>query len=204
MESNFDRLINKFKSDVPDNVKVEIDKISVFIKKFVSENGFVIKFHNSCSTGFAGVRTKNFIIICSPKMLDTIADFIYVIFHEIRHEIQINRLMKQNPLSGDFEDFEEFFHHYWDLEMDADEFAKERTKYIIDILNLSDEEKKKYFKIGNLITNYPMMSLMVKNATFPLFNQVLEIKKSLPDGEKVDVSDLPLVKRIMDKLEDFF
>lgn len=204
MESNFDRLVNKFKSDVPDNVKVEIDKISVFIKKFVTENGFLIKFYNSCSTGFSGVRTKNFIIICSPQMFHTISDFVYVIFHEIRHEIQINRLMKQNPLSGDIEDFEEFFRHYWDLEMDADEFAKERTKYIIDILNLSDEEKKKYFKIGYQITNYPMMSSMIKNATLPLFNQVLEIKKSLPDGEKVDVSDLPLVKRIMDKLEDFF
>jgi hypothetical protein len=40
--------------------------------------------------------------------------------------------------------------------------------------------------------------------TKPLFNQVMEIKKSLPKDQKVDVSDLPLVKRILDKLEDLF
>ncbi len=204
MKSNFDILMEKFKSEVPDNVKIEIDKISTFIKKFVSENGFVVKFYNSCSAGFSGVRTKNFVIICSPQKFHTIADFVYVIFHEIRHEIQISRLKKQNPLSGDFEDFENFFELYWDLEMDADEFAKERTNYIVSILNLSEQEKNKHFKIGNYIENYPTMSRMIKGATFPLFNQVLEIKKSLPDGEKVDVSDLPIVKKIMDKLEDFF
>lgn len=204
MKSNFDNLIDKFKDNVPDNVKKEIDRVSDFIKKYVSENNFVIKFHNSCSTGFAGVRTKNFIIICSPQNFNSISDFVYVIFHEIQHEIQINHLKKNNPLSGDLEDFENFFESYWELEMDADKTAKEKTDFIISILNITEEEKNKYFKLGKLASEYPMMSEMIKNATRPLFNQVMEIKKSLPSDQKVDVSDLPIVKRILDKLEELF
>lgn len=204
MKSNFDILIDRFKTGVPENVKIEIDRISNFIKKFVSENGFILKFHNSCNTGFAGVRTRNFVIICSPQNFHTIADFVYIIFHEIRHEIQINRLKKENPLSGNFDDFEKFFEHYWSLEMDADEFAKERTDYIVSILELPKEEKNKYFKISDTIVRYPTTSNFIKQMTLPLFKQVLEIKKTLPEDQEVDVSDLPLVKRIMDKLEDFF
>jgi hypothetical protein len=204
MKSNFDNLIDKFKVNVPDNIKKEIDRVSDFIKKYVSENNFVIKFHNSCSTGFAGVRTRNFIIICSPQTFNNISDFIYVIFHEIQHEIQMGRLMKTNPLSGDIEDFENFFESYWELELDADTVAKEKTDFIISLLNITNEEKTKYFKISPYINNYPMMSEMIKNATRPLFYQVMEIKNSLPSDQKVDVSDLPIVKRILDKLEELF
>jgi len=204
MKSNFDNLIDKFKDNVPENVKKEIDRVSDFIKKYVSENNFIIKFHNSCSTGFAGVRTKNFIIICSPQNFNSISDFVYVIFHEIQHEIQISHLKKNNPLSGDLEDFENFFESYWELEMDADKTAKEKTDFIISLLNITEEEKNKYFKLGKLASEYPMMSNTIKIMTKPLFNQVLEIKKSLPKDQKVDVSDLPLVKRILDKLEDLF
>jgi hypothetical protein len=90
------------------------------------------------------------------------------------------------------------------LELDADTVAKEKTDFIISLLNITNEEKTKYFKISPYINNYPMMSEMIKNATRPLFYQVMEIKNSLPSDQKVDVSDLPIVKRILDKLEELF
>lgn len=201
--SNFDKLIAKFKNEVPDHIKKEIDRISEYIKDYIIENNFVVKFHNSCMVGFAGVRTKNFIIICSPQSFISISDFIYVIFHEIRHEIQIKELKRENPLSGDLKNFEEFFELYWDLEMDADTFAKEKTNEILSHLNISEDDKAKYFKISKHIESYPMMSNIIKRSITPLFNEMLQIKEKIGEDNQVDVSDLQLVSKIMDKLEDF-
>jgi hypothetical protein len=108
--SNFDKLINSFRSDFPQDLQNKVDSISLYVKNYVRENGFNIKFLNSCRTGFKGVRTNNFIIICSPMQIENIGDFLYTIFHEIRHEEQMGKLKIDNPLTGQLEDFEKLFH----------------------------------------------------------------------------------------------
>lgn len=53
--SNFDKVIDKFKLSFPDEYKNEVDKISDYVKSYIRDNNYTIKFLNSCSTGFSGV-----------------------------------------------------------------------------------------------------------------------------------------------------
>jgi hypothetical protein len=84
--SNLSRLLDKFKNKFPDEFKPKVDIIENFIVEYIIKNELNVRFLNSCSTGFAGVRTRDQIIICSPSNMNTIGDFLYTIFHEIRHE----------------------------------------------------------------------------------------------------------------------
>ena len=70
---------------------------------------------NNCQVPFKGTRTKDFIIICSPELYSSLPDLIYIIFHEIRHEIQMGELKQINPLSGDLENFDELYDIYWKI-----------------------------------------------------------------------------------------
>ena len=202
-KSNFDTLMEKFKESFPDEYKDKVDKISEFVKNYIIQHEFQIKFLNSCNTGFMGVRTKKFIIICSPYNMKKIGDFIYTIFHEIRHEEQMSESMLNlpNPLTGDLEDFEELYRNYWQLELDADEFAKKKIAELVLKLQLPIELSKEQFSLSPYVQNYPTVSNIVKNHIQSLVDQIKQMKMAGMDYE--DISDHPFVKKHLDKIEDF-
>ena len=100
--------------------------------------------------------------------------------------------------SLNIEDFEEFYKIYWDMEMDADRYGKDWVKKIGDVLKLSDKE---YF-LDKMVENYPTMSGMIKQMMTQLHNHVQILKKQ--GMTYTDISDLDIVKKHLDKLEDMF
>jgi len=200
--SNFDKLINSFRSDFPQDLQNKVDSISLYVKNYVRENGFNIKFLNSCRTGFKGVRTNNFIIICSPMQIENIGDFLYTIFHEIRHEEQIGKLKIDNPLTGQLEDFEKLFEDYWKLELDADEFAKKNISELVLKFGIPIGTAKQNFRLSPYVENYPSTSKMVKNYMKTIVDDIKNMRKS--GMEYNDIADHPVVKNHLEKLEEFF
>jgi hypothetical protein len=200
--SNFDKLINSFRSDFPQDLQNKVDSISLYVKNYVRENGFNIKFLNSCRTGFKGVRTNNFIIICSPMQIENIGDFLYTIFHEIRHEEQMGKLKIDNPLTGQLEDFEKLFEDYWKLELDADEFAKKKISELVLKFEIPIGTAKQNFRLSTYVENYPSTSKMVKNYMKTIVDDIKNMRKS--GMEYNDIADHPVVKNHLEKLEDFF
>ena len=201
-QSHLNRLLDQFKSRFPEEYKSKVDIISKFIVDYIQDRNFRVKFLNSCSAGFSGVRTKDQIIICAPNTMGSLGDFLYTIFHEIRHEEQLGELKMDNPLVDyDLEDFEKLSQKYWEMEMDADKFAKEMVAKIIIKLNIPLEVAKDYFKLSGYIENYPSMSKMVISSLQHIVSGIKDIKKS--GGEFGDIQDHPMVKRFVDKLENF-
>jgi hypothetical protein len=200
--SNFDKLINSFRSDFPQDLQNKVDSISLYVKNYVRDNGFNIKFLNSCRTGFKGVRTNNFIIICSPMQIENIGDFLYTIFHEIRHEEQMGKLKIDNPLTGQLEDFEKLFEDYWKLELDADEFAKKKISELVLKFGIPIGTAKQNFRLSPYVENYPSTSKMVKNYMKTIVDDIKNMRKS--GMEYNDIADHPVVKNHLEKLEDFF
>ena len=202
--SNFSRLLDKFKNSLPEDLQSKVDVIKDFVVNYIQENDLNVKFLNSCSSsaGFKGVRTRDQIIICSPISMETIGDFLYTIFHEIRHEQQIRDLKMINPLTDfDLEDFEALYEQYWDMELDADKFAKEMVARLVIKLEIPIEIAKKLFSLSPYVQQYPTMSNMVRGSVQQIINDIKRIKKS--GGEYTDIQDHPIVKRHIDKLEDF-
>lgn len=200
--SNLSRLLDKFKSKFPDEFKSKVDDIEKFIVEYIVKNEFNVRFLNSCSTGFAGVRTRDQIIICSPSNMNTIGDFLYTIFHEIRHEQQMGDIKMLNPLQDfDLEDFEKLYEQYWEMELDSDQFAKNMVAKLIIKLDIPIEVAKKQFGLSEYIKNYPNMSELIKSQMRMIINNIKEIKKS--GGEYIDIQDHPMVKRHLEKLENF-
>ncbi len=202
--SNFDKLMNSFKTDFPQELQNKVDSISSYVKDYVRQNGFNIKFLNFCSskTGYKGVRTANFIIICSPTQIENIGDFLYTIFHEIRHEEQMGKLKIDNPLSGQLENFEKLFEDYWKLELDADEFAKKKISEMVLKFNIPIGTAKQNFRLSNYVENYPSASKMVKNFMKTIVSDIQNMRKS--GMEYNDIADHPVVKNHLEKLEEFF
>jgi hypothetical protein len=200
--SNFDKLINSFRSDFPQDLQNKVDSISLYVKNYVRDNGFNIKFLNSCRTGFKGVRTNNFIIICSPMQIENMGDFLYTIFHEIRHEEQMGKLKIDNPLTGQLEDFEKLFEDYWKLELDADEFAKKKISELVLKFGIPIGTAKQNFRLSPYVENYPSTSKMVKNYMKTIVDDIKNMRKS--GMEYNDIADHPVVKNHLEKLEDFF
>lgn len=202
-KSNFHSLMEKFKESFPPEYKKNVDEISTIIKNYIVDHGFQIKFLNSCNTGFMGVRTNKFIIICSPHNMEKIGDFIYTIFHEIRHEEQMSKdvLNLPNPLTGDLSDFEDLFKNYWNLELDADSFAKKKIAEIVVGLNLPIELSKKHFSLSPYVQNYPSLSNMIKGHIQSLVSEIKMMKDQGMDFK--DIADHPFVKKHLDYLEDF-
>jgi hypothetical protein len=196
--TNYQAVINNFKKILPNNYSNKIDEVFDDIKTFIEKEGFVLKVLNNCQVGFKGVRTKNFIIICSPHTYNNLADLVYVIFHEIRHEIQMGKLKQINPLSGDIENFEELYEMYWDMEMDAHEYGLEWVQKVGNIINLP----KEYYTLTSMITTYPSMSKMVKTQIQQIHKTINGLKQNGYDYN--DISDLPMIKSLVDKLEDLF
>jgi hypothetical protein len=136
--------------------------------------------------------------------MGTFGDFIYTIFHEIRHEEQMdkNMLGLDNPLTDyDLEDFEKIAKKYWELEMDADNFAKEMVAKLVIKLGIPINIAKEQFKLSPYIENYPTMSSMVMYGLKQIIDGIKNIKKS--GGEYTDIQDHPMVKKHLDRLENF-
>ena len=200
--SNFSRLLDKFKDSFPQDLQSKVDIIENFIVNYIQENNLNVKFLNSCNAGFKGVRTRDQIIICSPFGMETIGDFLYTIFHEIRHEQQIRDLKMLNPLTDfDLEDFEALYEQYWNMELDADKFAKEMVAKLVIKLGIPIDIAKKLFSLSPYVEQYPRMSNMVRGGIQQIINDIKRIKKS--GGEYTDIQDHPVVQRHIDKLEDF-
>jgi hypothetical protein len=202
VQSNFDRLLDKFKENFPDELKSKAEAIKKFVSHYVEEKGYTIKFLNSCSTGFHGVRTKDQIIICSPSNMNTIGDFLYTLFHEMRHEQQLSELKEKNPLTDyDLDDFETLYEQYWKMELDADKFGKEMVAKLVMALNIPIDFAKQQFSLSPYINQYPSMSLMVRMNIKNIISQIQQLKDY--GIEFTDIQDHPIVKRHLDKLENF-
>ena len=200
--SNLSRLLNQFRQNFPEELKPKVDVIEKFIVNYINKNEINIKFLNSCSTGFSGVRTRDQVIICSPMNMKTMGDFLYTIFHEIRHEQQVRDIKMLNPLTDfDLEDFEALAEQYWEMELDADQFAKNMVAKIIIKLGIPIEDAKNLFTLSPYIQNYPSMSKMVTSSLAQIVAGIKQIKKS--GAEYEDIQDHPMVKRFIDKLENF-
>ena len=195
-------MLDHFKNNFPESEKDKVDTIQKFIENYINSNDITVKFLHSCRTGFGGVRTKDQVIICSPMNMGTIGDFLYTIFHEIRHEQQISEIKMPNPLTDyDLEDFENLYNQYWEMELDSDQFAKNMVAKLVIKLGIPIGLAKKQFGLSEYIKNYPNMSQMVKQQMRYIINNIKEIKKS--GAEYIDIQDHPMVKRHLEKLEDF-
>ena len=201
-KSNLDKVLDKFKMKFPDEYKSKVDTIGEFVVDYIKKHNFTVKYLNSCSTGFAGVRTKNQIIICSPNDMTSLSDFLYTIFHEIRHEEQISHIKMPNPLTDyDLEDFESLSEQYWKMEMDADKFGKEMLAKLIIKLELPMDIIRQHFKLSPFIEKYPSMSNMIKHSLKQIVDGIKMIRRN--GGEYEDIQDHPLVKRHIEHLENF-
>ena len=199
--SHFDKVMDKFKSSFPEEHKNEVDKISDYVKSYIRDNNYTVKFLNSCSTGFSGVRLDKAIVICSPNFMSGIGDFLYTIFHEMRHEQQISVFKMGNPTIDSLDDFEELSEKYWEMELDADEFAKKKIAEIVMNSKIPVEKAKILFRLSEYIEKYPTLSKMVKFQITQLANQLKYMRDS---GQEIkDISDHPFVKQHLDKLEEF-
>ena len=196
--SNYDRVIDKFRKDIPEDKMKEYDLISEKIKDFIQDRGYTIKVLNSCSTGFKGVRTSNMIILCSPDMFPNFASFVYVLFHELKHEQQMSDFDMKDSYMGDIEDFEEFFKIYWEMEMDADNYGKDWVKKIGDVLKLPQD----VYHLDKMIESYPTMSNMIKQMMLHLHREVQTLKSK--GFDYTDIGDLDIVKKHLQNLEDMF
>jgi hypothetical protein len=201
-QSNLDRLMDQFKYQFPDNLQSKVPVIGKFVSDYIKKNNINIKFLNSCFAGFSGVRTKDQVIICAPSQMSTIGDFLYTVFHEIRHEHQIRDIKMPNPLTEfDLEDFESLADQYWEMELDADQFAKNMVAKIVIKLGIPIDIASRLFSLSYYIQNYPSTSKMIRGHLAQIVNGIKEIKKS--GAEYEDIQDHPMVKRHIDKLEDF-
>jgi hypothetical protein len=201
-QSNLDRLMDQFKYQFPKELMDKVPVIGKFVYDYIKKNNINIKFLNSCSAGFSGVRTKDQVIICAPAQMSTIGDFLYTVFHEIRHEHQIRDMKMPNPLTEfDLEDFETLADQYWKMELDADQFAKNMVAKIVIKLGIPIDVASRLFTLSHYIQNYPSASRMVRGHLSQIVNGIKEIKKS--GAEYEDIQDHPMVKRHIDKLENF-
>lgn len=199
--SNFDRIVDKFKQSFPEQYRGALDTISDDVKSFIRDQNYTVKFLNSCSTGFGGVRTSKAVIICSPNFMATVGDFLYTIYHEIRHEQQISVFKMGNPTIESLDDFEELSEKYWQMELDADKYAKHKIAELVIKSKIPLDQAQKLFKLSDYIVQYPSLSKMVKYQIAMIAN---ELKKMRDSGQEItDISDHPTVKRHLDKLEDF-
>lgn len=201
-KSNFDMVVNSFVNKFPDELKPKIDKIKDFVKFYIKKHGYTVKFLNSCSAGYHGVRTKDQIIICSPANIETIGDFIYTIFHEIRHEQQVSEIKMPNPLSDfSLDNFKKIYDQYWEMELDADQFAKNKIARLVYELGIPEDIAMKQFTLSSYIKNYPFAAKMVEYSLRQIIEYIKHMKKSGEEYE--DIQDHPMVKQYLHKLEDF-
>ena len=198
--SNLRKTLDNLGRELPNSTK-NLDYLENFIKDYVEKNNFVIKFLRFCPY-FTGVRTKNQIIVCSPSEMSSLGDFLYVIFHEMRHEQQISQIKMENPLSDyDLEDFEKIYNQYWEMELDADQFAKNMISQLVGKMKIPIDVAKKLFRLSDYIKQYSSQSASVRGLLKSIIEKVKQMKK---EGlEYTDIQDHPIVKQYLDRLENF-
>jgi hypothetical protein len=84
------------------------------------------------------------------------------------------------------------------MEMDADRYGKEWVKKIGDVLKLPED----VYYLDGMIKNYPSMSNQVRQMTSHLHREIQILKSRGMDYS--DISDLDVVKRHLQSLEDMF
>lgn len=200
-KSNLEKVIDNFAKFNPILTPEIANKVKIFVTKFLLEKKYNVKFLSAC-VSYNGVRTKDQIIICSPSSMQSLGDFLYTLFHEIRHEQQISEIKMKNPLSEmDLEDFEKLYKEYWEMELDADQYAKNMLKSLIGTLNMEKSKIPFLFKISPFVENYPQASDVIKSN---LNNIIRTIKNMKKEGIKYeDIQDHPMVKPFLEKLEAF-
>lgn len=199
--SNFEKVLKKFEGFFPYNEKNKLSVVKNFVENYIKKTGYNVKFLNACPS-YSGVRTKDQVIICAPNHMATLGDFLYTLFHEIRHEQQITDIKMNNPLSDyDLEDFEKIYEQYWEMELDADQFAKNMVAQIVRKLQMPIEQAKRIFKLSEFIKNYPQTSNFVKSSLEQIIRTIKEMKSK---GLKyTDIQDHPMVQPYIQKLENF-
>lgn len=199
--SNFEKVLKNFEGFFPHNEKNKLGVVKNFVENYIKKTGYNVKFLNAC-TSYSGVRTKDQVIICAPNHMTTLGDFLYTLFHEIRHEQQITDIKMDNPLSDyDLEDFEKIYNQYWEMELDADQFAKNMVAQVVRKLQISIEQAKRIFKLSEFIKNYPQTSSFVKSSLEQIIRTIKEMKSK---GLKyTDIQDHPMVQPYIQKLENF-
>lgn len=197
--SNLKKVIRQFEKDFPIEHHEKLNLIVQFVERLINKSGYNVKYLKSCP-GFAGVRTRDQIIICEPTSMSRLGDFIYTIFHEMRHESQISKLKMMNPLTDyDLEDFENLYKQYWEMELDADQFAKNMMAILVSELDIPIEVAKEHLSLSDFIKNYPSMSKMIESGLKNIISSIKDMKKR---GEKYDdIQDLPLVQKHLKNLE---
>ena len=200
-KSNLEIVFDLLSQGFPQEHKNKLDNVRNFVENYITKNNFNVKFSKYCNTGFSGVRTNNEIIICNPSSMGKLGDFLYTIFHEIRHESQISNIKMDNPLSDyDLEDFEKIYEQYWEMELDADQFAKNMIAKFVKNFNIPISIAQKYFGLSLYIKSYPSMSQYIRNNLKLIIDTIIDLKKQ---GIEVnDARDIPSVKPHLDHLED--
>lgn len=202
-KSNFDVIFDNFSQSYPENVLKNLDVLKKVIQNYISKSGINIKFLPSCNTMFKGVRTKDQVIICAPSQFDRVGDFLYTLFHEIRHEQQISQIKMTNPISEmDLEDFENLYKQYWEMELDADQFAKNMVAQLVLRAKIPMDFAKSEFSLSPHIEKYPTTSKFVESSLQMIINIIRNMKKRGENFE--DIQDIPMVKQHLQKLENLF
>lgn len=200
-KSNLDIVMDKFSQGLNEDELYILPILKNFIQNFIRKRGYNVRFLNAC-TSFQGVRTKDQIILCSPSMMHTLGDFIYTLFHEIRHEQQIKEIKMLNPLSEmDLDDFEKLYKAYWEMELDADQYGKNMLNQLSSRLGLPEERKNMIFKLSEFTKNYPQASDIIKNSLKNIVVGIQNLKNVGVDYE--DIQDHPIVKPYLKNLESF-
>ena len=101
----------------------------------------------------------------------------------------------------DLEDFEKLYQQYWEMELDADQFAKNMIAKLVIKLNIPIWFAKGQFGLSYYIEQYPSMSKSVEMSLRSIVSTIQHLKKS--GAEYEDIQDHPMVKRVIDKLENF-
>jgi len=198
INSNFHKIIEHFKKQLPEEYHTRLENVFNEVGSYVKKSGINIKILNNDQKLFKGLRTKNYIIISSPKDYKNVLDFIYILFHEIRHEIQVSELKWVQPLSGDFNKFEEEYEVYWSMELDAHNFGLLWVEKVNKILNFSDEN----YTLSNYITEYPNMRDYVMVPTKSVNYMIKDLRDKGIDYD--DFSNLPIVQNLVGDLEELF
>lgn len=200
-KSNLNSVFAMLSKDFPSKHKDKLDNIKRFVEDYIIKNNYNVKFSKHCNTGFSGVRTDKEIIICNPTSMVKLGDFLYTIFHEIRHESQISKIKMDNPLRDyDLEDFEKIYEQYWEMELDADQFAKNMIAKFVKSFNIPIDIAQKYLTLSFYIKNYPSMSQFIRTSLTTLIDTIKDLKKR--GIEVKDARDIPIVKPHLDSLED--
>jgi hypothetical protein len=107
-----------------------------------------------------------------------------------------------NPLTDyNLEDFERLYKQYWEMELDADQFAKNMIAKLVIKLNIPIWFAKGQFGLSHYIHQYPSMSKSVEMSLKSIVSTIQHIRKS--GGEFEDIQDHPMVKNHLKRLEAF-